>query len=173
VVEDVTHTNMFQQILPIVTLVGGFLLGVLSDSMRDRRAAKKEERKQAADFQRETFLSIQEVLSLAESAIEANTLPLLEGYYSSRRWSPAKSPPQLAAAYVAARRRLAVLTSRVGDDGVTGLIRDYEGAADSALKALTLESPSPKLEELSNTTNKRAQILNRLNNNLGERIRGT
>jgi hypothetical protein len=91
--------DQFREILPIVTLLSGFVLGILSELIRDKRTAERERRKWFAEFQRSSLLSLQTSINDLEDALERLVLPRLQRYQKTGEWLATDIPPQLDVAH--------------------------------------------------------------------------
>lgn len=81
---------MNDAVLPLITLVIGYVGSLLTEWARDRRAATREDRRSSAEFRRSALLQLQdeieELISVLGHAIANDGLaPMLRGTPPSRR----------------------------------------------------------------------------------------
>jgi hypothetical protein len=165
--------DQFRDVLPVLTLLGGFILGVVSELIRDRRTAKREQRKWLAEFQRSSLLALQEAISDLENALERLIFPQLQQYQKTGRWSSPDIPPQLDIAHNRARRELASVAVRISDEQLRQLLGQYLDATLVAISEPTNETTQEAVKRIAKAMRLRAEIFEKANERLGQLLRLT
>jgi hypothetical protein len=161
--------QQFKDILPVVTLLVGLLLGIVTEVLREKRSVTRERRKWKAEFERNALLDLQDALSSSEKAIEVAVMPPLQEYQKSHKWSVGH--PQLASDYSATRRRIVLISSRLDDEEVRRLVKEYERTADKTFTALMTKSAPDAIKALNEATKERAKVFVAINDRIGNRVR--
>jgi hypothetical protein len=166
--------DQFQDILPIVTLLGGFILGIVSELIRDKRTAERDQRRWFAEFQRSSLLTLQASINDLENALERLVLPQLERYQRTGEWSSTTDiPPQLDIAHNKARRELASVAVRISDGQLRELVSQYQDATLTAISGSAKETSRNAVKRVAEAMQRRAEIFERVNERLGELLRLT
>lgn len=122
---------------PVVTLVFGYVLSVISDSFKDRRTLQREREARKATrraqmyerrvtFQRQTLLDLQDALNDLARAVGAIHLEDERTYHQIREWNKMPHTQDASENCRLAFRRMSTFRVRVHDDTVRELAQKFQ-----------------------------------------------
>jgi hypothetical protein len=145
---------------PVVTLLGGYLLKVLSDWLQyrrnrerereardDLRRAQLEERR--TTFQRQNLLDLQESVNDLARATGATNVEDYRAYRQTGEWQQQPTDEVLSESSRVAIRRTSILNSRVRDDLVRELVQKFKDSCVSATFSDSKEAADSALEMMA------------------------
>jgi len=151
-------------VLPVVTLVLGYLGREFQESMRARRAEAKERRRRREDFERDALVELQEVLfSLVRNAGRAYNADLAT-FRQTGRWGRALLPEELDREHFTLNRRAGILRERVFDAALRSLVDEIRGQVAAAGIARDKPTADSAMDVM-------AAAFDRGNRSLGDRLR--
>jgi hypothetical protein len=162
-------------LLPVVTLVIGYLLKSSSDWVQHRRTLNRDrETRQAdrsaqlaerrTDFQRQTLLDLQEAVMDVARTTGAMHHHDQMGYRNTGQWQRALYPADLDAAAAAAMRHTSILMVRVRDVFVRELVRRFREHSARVTTRASKEVSESELAEM-------ATVFEELQHRIGELLR--
>lgn len=160
---------------PVVTLVSGYLLKVLSDWLTHRRTREREREAREAlrhdqleerrtTFQRQNLLDLQEAVNDLARAAGAANVQDNRAYRQTGQWQKQLLGEELSENFRLAARRTSILNSRVRDDLVRELVQRFKDVSTGA-------SFSPSKEAADSALNTMASVFEELNDRIGMLLR--
>jgi hypothetical protein len=144
--------------LPLLSALGGYLTGAITEYLRDRRARQREREARDAtrqlqlserrsDFQRETLLNLQDaVQDLARATGRMHHLDEME-FRRTGRWGGNLFPEDLdSAAHEAGVKTLKYMV-RVRDDSIRVLMKEFRDHANEATLSTSREKSIQEMQE--------------------------
>ena len=112
-------------ILPVITLIVGYLGTLFTEGLRDARNERRAREARQGDFQRETIIELQEVLQrLGRATGAAHHHDFMENRRAGV-WGRSQLPEDVNQADFDSRVRAIALNSRVSDDQLRALVQQY------------------------------------------------
>lgn len=141
--------------LPLATLVLGYVGSLFTESLRDRRVERREtlmynaeiadrRANREADFQRETLLRIQDALFTLGQATTFHQFHFMAATRRGKRETPprdvpwgneAEVPDDMGKQFQESVSELILLTVRVADDDLRGLIEEFRSHSTAVILA--------------------------------------
>jgi hypothetical protein len=145
---------------PVVTLLGGYLLKVLSDWLQYRRTREREREAREAlrrdqleerrtTFQRHNLLDLQEAVNDLARATSAGNAEDNRVYGQTAGWQKQRADETLSENSRLAIRRTSILNSRVRDDLVRELVQKFKDSCVSATFSDSKEAADSALEMMA------------------------
>lgn len=150
-----------ESVLPVATLVFGILLGYMLDWHKEKRFETRERKARRVSAQRDTLIEVQDLaweLHRLQTASQwdVNQYQKKTGVWPSTDSDDFTVDRENALAVANTSARFALVQSRVDDDEMKGLMRDFNVASRRM-------SPAPDPESAKKATNASIQALKRLN----------
>lgn len=135
-VTSITKADWF----PVLTLVLGFLLKLLSDRFQHRENRRDVLATQRRNFQRETLIGLQEaVVESMSAAARAFNEDEIE-YEKCGRWRRSPLSKELNEPFFAAMRRTALLLERVHNAGLRRLVTMFHNHGAEQIQCVSRET---------------------------------
>lgn len=167
--------SMLESVLSLLAALGGYVTRLVTESLHDRRAEKREREAREASrrqllferraaFQRETLLNLQDALmELSRAAGGTHHLDAME-FRKSGKWGKRLLPADLDEVFRHATVKTLTLMVRVHDDRVREMVRKFREQASNVGLCRNEKESEKCLTEV-------ARLLDPLNERIGEALR--
>jgi hypothetical protein len=158
--EPTSSGNLAAVILPIATLVMGFVIAVITDSIRDKRAlarereARRDQRRDSlllrrADFQRHALLELQESAAQLARMTAASSHEDVMAFRKTKEWKKQLLSEALNEGLQKAQTKTSLLQVRVRDEQVRALSENLKSCCASIVLATSESHAEGGLQEMT------------------------